>query len=138
MNPDHIPPFALGVLIGAWAALAGQQYALKRQLKREKAEAELVASLGPTSKSIMDKIQPTPSDRPTRWWADPSGHRIELANTGFYITFNPSEPRQVYQGHTPEHFCISSGLYLDQMKQYMEDRARERAEFTPRVGGWKP
>jgi hypothetical protein len=124
MTPDHIPPFALGVLIGAWAALAGQQYALKRQLKRKKAEAELVASWVPT--------------QPNHWWADPSGHRIELATTGFYITFNPSDPRRVYQGHTPEHFCIASGPHLKDMKSHMEDRARERAEFTPRVEGWKP
>ena len=133
MNADHIAPFLYGALCGAWAALAVMNWALKRRLKaKAMTPAEFATDKRYTE--LLAKLKPA-TDSP--WWADPSGTRIELADTGFYITFHPNEPRRVYQGHTPEHLPIAAGPLLDDMKKYMEDRAKERAQFAPQ-GGWKP
>ena len=140
MNTDHIPPFLFGVLCGAWAALAAMDWAFKRRLKRQEALiAKLTDDLSTTKPSVAASVpQPLTVTSVGPWWADPSGTRLELADTGFYISFHPSEPRRVHQGHTPEHLCIASGPYLNDMKKHMEACAAERAEFTPQGGGWKP
>ena len=71
----------------------------------------------------------------SRWYSLPGG-RMELADTGFYITLNPGEPGKVYQGFNPEGFRIVWGNDLASIKRYLEGEARERAEFNPPAGGW--
>lgn len=72
----------------------------------------------------------------SRWYSLPGG-RMELADTGFYITLNPSEPGKVYQGFTPEGYRLTWGNDLASMKRHLEGEARERAEFEPPKGGWQ-
>lgn len=72
----------------------------------------------------------------SRWFPLPGG-RIELADTGFYITLKPDEPGNVYQGFTPEGHRLVWGSDLKEMKRYLEDEARERAEFEPQNGRWQ-
>jgi hypothetical protein len=127
MTPDHIPPFALGILVGAWVTEAATQWALKRRLKKLKA----TLSTPNTQAQASHPAQDTPNKS---WWPDPSGQRIELADTGFYITLNPSEPSSVYQGFTPEHQRLTWGCNLPEMKAYMQTCAAARAEFTPQAG----
>lgn len=75
--------------------------------------------------------------KPASEWHSLPGGRLELGATGFYITINPGEPAKVYQGFTPEHLRIVCGPDLASMKRYLEQEARERAEFDPPNGGWR-
>jgi hypothetical protein len=78
-----------------------------------------------------------PAKPQSDWYSLPGG-RLELGDTGFYITLNPAEPGKVYQGFTPENYRVVWGNDLASMKRYLEGEARERAEFTPPSNGWKP
>lgn len=73
---------------------------------------------------------------PWQWHAMPGG-RLELGDTGFYITLNTGQPDKVYQGFTPEHRRIVYGLNLASMKRFLESEAKERADFEPPAGGWR-
>jgi hypothetical protein len=78
-----------------------------------------------------------PAKPQSDWYSLPGG-RLELGDTGFYITLNPAEPGKVYQGFTPENYRVVWGNDLASMKRYLEGEARGRAEFTPPSNGWKP
>lgn len=91
------------------------------------------------SRKVVKKADPLPAQPPgSPWQAMPCGKRMELSDTGFYITLNPDEPSRIYQGFTPEHLRIVTGADLAGMKKYLEGEARERAEFEPKAKGWKP
>lgn len=135
MNADHISPFLFGALCGAWAAISVMQWAMKRKLKAK--ETTEAATLDETRTP-----QPLPAGldvqhKPASDWHSLPGGRIELGATGFYITINPSDPPKIYQGFTPEHERIVYGRNLPEMKRYLEEEARERAEFDPPKGGWR-
>jgi hypothetical protein len=87
-------------------------------------------------KDVALNSQPAKNKTQQPEWYSLPGGRLELGQTGFYITLNPDQPKKVYQGHTPEHFLICWGMDLAGMKATMEVEARERAEFNQPAGGW--
>ena len=87
-------------------------------------------------KDVALNRTPAKNKTPQPEWYSLPGGRLELGQTGFYITLNPDQPKKVYQGHTPEHFLICWGNDLAGMKETLECEARERAEFNPPAGGW--
>lgn len=144
MTIDHIPSLLLGFGLGVWAGLGAVKWALNRKLKTQAAELESLKAQtpsdtpSPAAQQLADKLNSLPApvasaDCPWVWYSLP-GQRLELGDTGFYITFHPTVPRRVYQCYTPEHIPITAGPLLDEMKKYIEDRAKERAQFAP--GGW--
>ena len=87
-------------------------------------------------KDVALNRTPAKNKTPQPEWYSLPGGRLELGQTGFYITLNPDQPKKVYQGHNPEHHCICWGNDLAGMKKTLEVEASERAEFNPPAGGW--
>ena len=64
----------------------------------------------------------------SRWFALPPD-RLELADTGFYVTLVPNDKEGQYHGYTPEGHFVARGYLLAAMKKLLEQLADERAEF---------
>lgn len=130
MTTDPWIAFAAGALLGSNMALYFFRWMLKRT---NDATNPQETDTQETDTKNLSSLRP----KAGCWWADTSGTRLELADTGFYITFHASEKHAIYQGHTPEHLRMVTGPNLGDMKKYLEGLAAERAEFTPQRG-WKP
>jgi hypothetical protein len=63
-----------------------------------------------------------------KWFPVP-GERLELGSTGFYIELVANDQEPPYRGYSPEGYQYGRSRELSAMKDYLEARARERAEF---------
>ena len=86
-----------------------------------------------------DPPPPATAPGPT-WQAMVCGRRIELGDSGFYITLDPSAvPQLAYSLFNPEDQIIAFGHNLQGLKSMGEQMARDRAEFKPAaVEAWRP
>lgn len=93
---------------------------------------------GAQSDRLILNLAPPTKNPSSQWHAMPCGKRLELSDTGYYITLNPEDPGKVYQGFTPEHLRLATGSDLAGLKRHIEGEARERAEFEPKSAWWRP
>lgn len=75
--------------------------------------------------------------QPQRWYAMPCGTRIELIQSGYWIELHPSRKDGEFRGFTPEGVLMVTGGNLEGMKQFLEKKAAERAEFKPAAVEWR-
>jgi hypothetical protein len=67
---------------------------------------------------------------PAAAWAPMPGNRLELGDTGFYVSLNLMPAQPMYWLFSPEHFVVGYGGDLGALKSLGERLARERLEFA--------
>lgn len=81
------------------------------------------------SKLLQAQIEPTAPQLAHGWHPMPGG-RLEFRDTGFCIELCGRLNCQPFHLYDPEGRPLASGFLLQPLKQYAEQGASDRAEFT--------